>query len=188
MWKLNVLKSCRIICWQLKILFCQVLLQNTFLTQSWYREWQFSLEYMAVTQLSQLAHGKGGHPRLGGGLVILVMRTQRPRESKLALLTSGKGRTSDTVKTMSLQKYCPKKTKLRRTLGKWWLEIFHTSIQCSDSNSATCCGPTGRGERRPVTIFSSLLVSTLGFRTKAQGKDLKAALARKKAHSSSPGL
>ena len=64
----------------------------------------------------------------------------------------------------------------------------HTSIQCSDSNSATACGPTGRGEPRSVTTFSSLSLSTLGCRTEAQEKDLKVALAGKKVHSSSPGL
>lgn len=116
------------------------------------------------------------------------MRTQRPKESKLALLASGEGRTSDAFKMMSLQKHCPRKTKLKRTLGKWWLEIFHISPFNSDSNSATACGPIGRGEPRPVTIFSSLSLSTLGFRTKAQEKDLKVALAGKKVHSSSPGL
>lgn len=67
-------------------------------------------------------------------------------------------------------------------------DIPHTSIQCSNSNSASSCGPIVRDEPRPVTLLSPLCVSTLGLSTKAQGKDLKAALPKEKVHLSSPGL
>ena len=82
----------------------------------------------------------------------------------------------------------PEKDKIKENSGKMvaW-DIPHTSIQCSNSNSASC-GPIGRDEPRPVTLLSPLCVSTLGLSTKAQGKDLKAALPKEKVHFSSPGL
>lgn len=148
MWKLKVLKSCRIICWHLKILFCQVLLQNNTLTQSWYREWQFSLDRRAVTKQGQAAWWKREGMLDSGNRSSHFsernLKAHRERASSPNLhVISGRGRTNNTFMLPSFPKYCPKKRKLENsgwTPVAW--DIPPPSILDSGSNSATC-GPGG---------------------------------------------